>query len=132
MGSSSRLLILYYAATVLFLLLDFAAGINVRLAFLDDLPGARVAYYLVCFACLGLMLSRPSWTAFISAFESLVTLCALIIAMGMRTLLVTDRMIEGGADLVTIEQVVNFLLAGSIAYLAWVRGVNTLIRRKSR
>ena len=128
---ASRLLTFYYAATVLFLLLDFAAGINVRLAFLENLPAARAAYYLVCFACLGLMLWRPAWTEIISAFESLVTLAALIIGMGMRTLLASDRMLEGGADPLTVEQVINFLLAGGIAYIAWVRGINALIRRSS-
>ncbi|MBT8087721.1 MAG: hypothetical protein KJO46_06770 [Gammaproteobacteria bacterium] len=127
-----RLLMPYYAATVLFLLLDYVAGINVRLAFLDDLPYARAGYYLVCFTCLGLMLWRPAWTELISAFESLVTLVALIIGMGVRTLLVTDRMLEGTANLVTIEQLINFLLAGAIAYIAWVRGINTLVRRNSR
>ncbi len=122
----------YYAATAVFLLLDYVAGINVRLAFLDNLPGARAAYYLVCFTCLGLMLWRPAWTELISAFESLVTLIALIIGMGMRTLTVTDRMLEGTADLVTVEQLINFLLAGTIAYIAWVRGINTLVRRNYR
>jgi hypothetical protein len=128
---ASRLLTLYYAGTVVFLLLDFFAGINVRLAFLADLPNARLAYYGVCFACLGLMLWRPAWTEIISAFESLVTMVALIISMGMRALLATDRMFEGSAELLTIEQVVNFLLAGGIAYIAWVRGINSLIRRNS-
>lgn len=128
---ASPLLTLYYAATVVFLLLDFFAGINVRLAFLADLPNARLAYYVVCFGCLGLMLWRPAWTEIISAFESLVTMVALIISMGMRALLATDRMLEGSAELLTMEQVVNFLLAGGIAYVAWVRGINSLIRRNS-
>ena len=129
---ASNLLKTYYALTVVFLLLDYGAGINVRLAFLDDLPEARAAYYMVCFTCLALMLWRPSWTELISAFESLVTLVALIIGMGMRTLTVTDRMLEGTANLVTIEQLINFLLAGGIAYIAWVRGINTLVRRNYR
>lgn len=130
--NAGRLLVLYYAATMLFLLLDYTAGINVRLAFLDDLPAARAGYYLVCFTCLGLMLWRPAWTELISAFESLVTLVALIIGMGMRTLIATDRMLDDAADPVTVEQLVNFLLAGGIAYIAWVRGINTLNRRSSR
>jgi hypothetical protein len=121
---------LYYMATIVFLLLDFAAGVNVRVAFLDNLAGARVAYYLVCFACLGLMLWRPAWTEIIGAFESLVTLVALIIAMGMRVLLYSEPMLDGTAAPVTVEQIINFLLAGTVAYLAWVKGINALLRRK--
>lgn len=87
---------------------------------------ARAAYYGVCFTCLGLMLWRPAWTALISAFESLVTLSALIISMGMRTLLVTDRVLETGAGLVTMPEIYNFLISGSVAYIAWVKGINRL------
>jgi len=123
---TSKILILYYAATVIFLMLDFALGFNVRLAFLEPYPEARVAYYGVCFACLGLMLWRPTWTVLISAFESLITLSALIISMGMRALLVTDSMLETGGGLVTMPEIYNFLLSGAVAYLAWVRGINQI------
>jgi hypothetical protein len=46
----------YYGATVFFLLLDYVFGLNVRLAFLDALPAAKLAYYGICFFCFGLML----------------------------------------------------------------------------
>ena len=120
---ASRILVLYYAATVVFLVLDFALGVNVRVAFLEPLPMARIGYYGVCFACLALMIWRPAWTVLVGAFESLVTLSALIISMGMRTLLMTDRVLETGTGLVTMPEIVNFLIAGSVAYIAWLRGV---------
>ena len=123
---TSKILILYYAATVVFLMLDFIFGFNIRLAFLEPYPAGRIAYYGICFFCLGLMLWRPHWTVLISAFESLVTLSALIISMGMRTLLVTDRMLETGGGLVTMPEIYNFLLSGAVAYIAWVRGVSQL------
>jgi hypothetical protein len=123
---SSRILVLYYAATVVFVVLDFALGFNVRLAFLESLPMARIAYYSVCFTCLALMLWRPAWTVLISAFESLVTLSALIIGMGMRTLLLTDRMLETGRGFVTMPEIYNFLISGGIAYIAWVKGIKRL------
>ena len=85
-----------------------------------------MAYYGICFVCLGLMLWRPAWTVLISAFESLVTLSALIIGMGIRTLLVTDQMLETGGGLVTMPEIYNFLISGAVAYVAWVRGVNQL------
>lgn len=125
-ADTSKILILYYAATVVFLMLDFIFGFNIRLAFLEPYPAGRIAYYGICFFCLGLMLWRPHWTVLISAFESLVTLSALIISMGMRTLLVTDRMLETGGGLVTMPEIYNFLLSGAVAYIAWVRGVSQL------
>ena len=127
---SGKILVLYYAATIVFLMLDFALGFNIRLAFLEPHPAARMAYYGICFVCLGLMLWRPGWTVLISAFESLVTLSALIIGMGMRTLLVTDQMLETGGGLVTVPEIYNFLLSGGVAYLAWVRGISELRKRK--
>ena len=124
--ASSRILLAYYAATAAFLLLDVVWGFNVRLAFLETVPVARAAYYGVCFTCLGLMLWRPAWTVLIGAFESLVTLSALIISMGMRTLLLTDQMLETGTGYITLAEIYNFLIAGSMAYVAWVKGLNSL------
>ncbi len=123
---SSKILVLYYAATIVFVVLDYALGFNVRLAFLESLPMARIGYYAVCFTCLALMLWRPAWTVLISAFESLVTLSALIIGMGMRVLLPTDRVLETGTGFITMPEIYNFLISGGIAYIAWVKGIKHL------
>ena len=125
-SAAANTLVLYYAATALFIVLDFAVGFNVRLSFLEPYPGARMAYYGVCFFCLVLMIWRPAWTEFIGAFESLITLAALILSMGMRAIIVTDTRLEGTVDLVTIPEIINFLLAGGIAYIAWAIGIRRL------
>lgn len=130
--ASSRVLVLYYAATAVFLVLDFALDINVRLAFLEFAPLARALYYGICFACLGLMVWRPRWTTLISAFESLVTLVALILSMAIRTMLVTDQVLETGGGYITYQEILNFLVTGSIAYLAWVKGLNEIRRQMSQ
>jgi hypothetical protein len=126
---SRKLLVLYYAATVLFLVLDFALDFNIRIAFLESLPTARIAYYGVCFTCLALMLWRPGWTVLISAFESLVTLSALIISMGVRTLLVTEQVLESGTGFITMPEIYNFMISGGVAYVAWFHGVNRLKKK---
>ena len=41
-----RILPWYYAATVLFLLLDYGFGVNVRIAFLEPFPAARLAEWM--------------------------------------------------------------------------------------
>ncbi len=64
----------------------------------------------------------------VSAFESLVTLLALIFTMAMRWILVTDLMLETGTDVVTRAEILNFLISGSAAYVAWARGLEELRR----
>lgn len=126
--SAIRILPWYYGATVVFLLLDYLMGINVRVAFLEPLPAARAAYYAICFTCLALMIWRPAWTILIGTFESLVTLVALIFSMALRVMVPTDVIFAENALFVTVQEVINFLIAGSAAYLAWVRGLKELTK----
>ena len=124
----TRLIRFYYAGTVVFLLLDFLFNLNVRIAFLEGHAGLRAAYYGICFVCLALVIWRPAWTAIVGAFESLVSLVALILSFGIRAIFVTDAMIEGTQPFVSVQEVVNFLLAGTIGYLAWMRGIREIQR----
>lgn len=124
--NAQRMLPWYYAASVIFLLLDYVADINIRVAFLEPWPAARAAYYGVCFACLGLMLWRPRWAVLIGSFESLVTLVALILSMAVRVMIPGDAVVGGSAPFVTLQEILNFLIAGSVAYLAWVKGLRAM------
>lgn len=124
----NRILPWYYAATVLFVLLDYGVHINVRVAFLADWPLARLAYYGICFACLALMMWRPNWTTLIGAFESLVTIVALIFGMMTRIMLATDAIVDEHAVILRSEEVFNFLISGSAAYLSWTVGIRELSR----
>ncbi len=123
----------YYAATAVFLLLDYVLGINIRLASLDTLPGWRALYYAACFGCLGLMMWRPAWSLWVTTTESLITLSMLIIAMGTRVFTISDTMLQAGTGFVTAEEVVNFVIAGGAAWVAYTRGAlairNDLNRR---
>jgi len=127
--SMIRILPWYYAATAVFLLLDYVAGVNVRVAFLETLPGARAAYYSICFACLALMIWRPAWTTLIATFESLVTLVALIFSMAVRVMIPIDVIFDENASFVTSQEVVNFVISGSMAYIAWINGLKVLQNR---
>jgi len=123
---SVKMLRIYYAATAVFLLLDYLFGINVRLASLDTLPGWRAAYYAVCFACLGLMVWRPAWSLWIATIESTITLSMLIISMGTRVFTISDSMLTTGTGFVTTEEVINFVIVGGIAWIAWFRGTQAI------
>ena len=116
---------IYYLATVIFLLLDVIFQLNVRIAFFENNPVLRASYYAIIFTCMALILWRPSWTVRISAVESTFVLMALIISMGMRTILVSDAMLEGG-DFVTMPEIINFMISGGIAYVAFTKGMNEL------
>jgi hypothetical protein len=122
------LLRLYYAATALFLLLDYAFGINVRLASLEPFPGWRALYYLFCFGCLGLMLWRPGWSQWIATLESLLTLSMLIIAMGARVMTVSDTLLSTGEGFITSEEIINFIISGGAAWVAYTRGTQAIQR----
>ena len=128
---ADRILPWYYAGTILFLLMDYGFGVNIRLAFLESVPTARLAYYGICFACFALMLWRPAWTTLIGTFESLVTLIALIFAMAARVMLPSDAIFEGTGQFVTIQEIINFVISGSVAYLAWMKGLTQLTSREN-
>ncbi len=120
--SQFSLLRLYYAATAVFIALDYFLNINIRLAALEQAPSWRALYYLFCFACLGLMYWRPAWSAWIATGESLIALSMLIISMALRVTIVSDAMIESGRGAVTMSEVINFMLVSGATYLAYVRG----------
>jgi len=124
-----NVLIVYYAATALFVSLDFGFGINVRAAFLEGTPGLRVGYYILLFACFALMIWRPQWSTLIGTIESLATLVALIINMAMRSMVVTDQMIETGTGFITMPEIINFFIVGGAAYVSYTQGFRQLTNR---
>lgn len=126
MMNIARVLPWYYAATGLFLLLDYGLGVNVRIAFLDQMPAARMAYYGICFACFALMIWRPGWATLIGTFESLVTLVALILSMAIRVMVPNNAIFEENASFVTVQEILNFVISGSVAYFAWLQGLKKL------
>lgn len=109
----------YYAATAGFLLLDLAFGLNVRVAFLEGFEGWRLAYYGICCACFVMVVIRPGWTVAVTAVESLVTIVALIFSVALPAMLHTG-------PLPGLEALVNFIVSGSVAYLAWTRSMTAL------
>ena len=128
---NGNILRLYYAVTAVFLALDYGLDINVRAAFLENTPGLRMLFYVVLFACFALTIWRPAWTTLIGTVESVVTLAALIINMAMRSMVVTDAMLETGGGVVTMSEIVNFLLSGTAAYISYIQGFRQLTSRST-
>ncbi|MGI9220404.1 MAG: hypothetical protein ACR2QS_05145 [Woeseiaceae bacterium] len=125
--SQKNILLSYYGGTLVFLLLDVALGLSIRIAFLDANTSFRMMYYGFCMACFLLMIWKPALTVLIGAIESLITLAALIVVMGLRVMLPTEQMIEAGTGFVTMPELLNFAIAGGIAYIAWTGGMKELL-----
>ncbi len=116
----------YYAATVLFVFLDFGLDFNVRAAFLENAPNLRLVFYVVLFGCFALTVWRPAWSNVVGLVESVVTLAALIINMALRSMMVTHDVFATGTGPVTMAEVVNFMIAGGAAYVSYINGVRAL------
>lgn len=122
----TRLLRAYYLATLVFLALDLVFGLNVRIAFFEGATTLKALYYAVCFGCAGLVLWKPAIAVVVGTFESLFSLVALILNMGIRTLGGTMALAEGGVDFVTFPELANFLIVGMVGYYSWQHGMRQL------
>jgi hypothetical protein len=113
----ARLIRWYYLGTPAFYLADRFFGLNVRVAFLDQWPAGRTAYYLFAFF-LGLVAwRRPAWTAQLGLLESGANVALLILSVMVWYLGVLEA---AGSDLGRLETVapetlVNFVFAAGIA-----------------
>ena len=129
--SLPSLFAVYYAATLAFAFFDFFFGLNVRLTFLAEWPSGRALYYVFCVLCFLLIWRFPAWSGVVAAVESLVNLSALIISMALKVIVVTDEMIDAGRGAITLAELLNFLLSGSVGYLALTVRSAALQRRLS-
>ncbi|MDJ0653345.1 MAG: hypothetical protein QNJ40_04255 [Xanthomonadales bacterium] len=122
--TAGRLVMGYYAATLLFLFLDFGLSVNVRLAFLESAPAWKGAYYAFCMACAGVMYWRPDLRLIIGAVEGLMTMVGLIFSMYLGYTLAG---VSGFGEV--LQVLLNYAISGFFAYLSWARGLSALAAR---
>ena len=123
MPAATRLSFLrwYYIATPLFWLVGVIWSVNVRVAFLDDFPVGRNAYYLVCFVLGIVMLRAPQYASRIALAESTANLGLLILSVAVWYL----RMLDWAAGpsvavrAVTPAELVNFALTAVVAGVSY-------------
>ena len=77
----TRLIRAYYLGTPIFLLADLLFGVNVRVAFLDQWPAGKWAYYVLAFALGIIAWRRPELTAKIGLVESGANVALIIISV---------------------------------------------------
>jgi hypothetical protein len=76
---TGRFIRAYYWSTPLFLGLSLVYGLDVRIPFLEAIPGARAVYYGLSFVCGGLVFFRPDWTAAVGYGESMLSTGLLVV-----------------------------------------------------
>jgi hypothetical protein len=118
----------YYLATPLFWLGGLIWGVNVRVAFLDDFPVGRNAYYLLCFVLGILMVRAPTYASRLAFAESAANIALLILSV----LVWYVRMLDwaGGPSVavraVTPTELVSFVLTSVVASVSYaLRGSAT-------
>ena len=118
----------YYIATPLFWLVGVIWGVNVRVAFLDDFPVGRNAYYLLSFVLGIVMLRAPQYASRLAFAESSANLGLLMLSVAVWYL----RMLDWAAGpsvavrVVTPAELVGFVLATVIAAVSYgLRGSAT-------
>jgi len=111
----------YYVATPLFWLVGLIWGVNVRVAFLDDFPAGRNAYYLLCFILGIVMLRAPQYASRLAFAESTANLGLLMLSVAVWYL----RMLDWAAGpnvavrVVTPAELVSFVLTAMVAGVSY-------------
>ncbi len=80
----------YYLATPLFWLAGAIWGVHVRVAFLDDFPAGRNAYYVLCFLIGVVALRAPQYARRLALVESAANLGLLVLSVGLWYLRMLD------------------------------------------
>jgi len=111
----------YYLATPLFWLVGAISGVNVRVAFLDDSPVGRNAYYLLCFVLGVVMLRAPAYASRLAFVESAANLGLLMLSVAVWYFRMLDW--AGGPSVavrvVTPAELVSFVLTTAIATVSY-------------
>ena len=122
----------YYLMTPAFVVLDYAAGINIRIAALDTKPVYKALYYGFCVACGLVVFLRPRASIVVAIVESSVIILITAASLLLPMLVVTVRDIGSDWSLVEafdLKVAVNLVIAGTIAILALRKNVKALTGR---
>lgn len=122
---SIRPLLAYYlGGTPLFFILDAAWALSVRASFFDSLS-ARLAYYGFCLVCGGLVWWFPARARWVGLGESAVSIVLLVVGFMAPILTVTGALTaDPFATIeppVTLEGIINFMIAGTAAWWSFQR-----------
>ena len=115
----------YYYATPLFILLDYLAGINVRVAALDSMPLYKNAYYGFCILCALCIYIFPKYSSIVALLESGINFVMMILLLFLPYAILisnTEDVLSQDWSLpqmFTAQRIVNLTLAGFVAVFAF-------------
>jgi len=111
----------YYLGTPVFWVVGARWGVHVRVAFLDDFPAGRNAYYALCFLIGVVTLRDPRYGSRLAFYESAANLAFLILSVGVWYLRMLDW--AGGPSavvrVVTPAELVNFVLTATVGAVSY-------------
>ncbi len=115
---------LYYLMTPAFILLDYAAGVNVRTAALDGMPLQKNLYYGFCVLCGVIVFVAPRASAVVAIFESIIIVLITMLSMLRPIIEALEQVanLEGdwrAAETIGFEGGTNVLMATMIAVIAF-------------
>ncbi len=115
----------YYYATPLFILLDYLAGINVRVSALDAMPLYKYAYYGFCILCALCIYISPKYSPIVALLESGINFLMIIFLLFLPyAILISNTEDVLSQDwsfpqMFTAQRIVNLAFAGFVAVFAF-------------
>ena len=121
----------YYYATPLFILLDYVAGINIRVAALDAMPLYKNLYYGFCILCALCIYIFPKYSPIVALLESAINYVLMILLLVMpyiRCIMQEDILGQGWqtVEALNAEHILNLTFAGIVAVLAFRASIGRL------
>ena len=121
----------YYYITPLFIVLDYIWGVNVRVNVLDSTPLYKSLYYGFCILCGLGMYIVPQFSAVVALFESTINFTMTVLGLFSPYVqyLYTDDVLSADwevAGALSIERIVNLVLAGSVAIFVFRQSIRTI------
>ena len=124
----------YYLITPAFIVLDYAAEINIRVAALDATPRFKILYYGLCVVCGLAAFFRPRVSMVVAVFDS-----SIIILITLRSLLRPMLQVLAGASDISrdwslveafdLKMALNVVIVGTVGIVAFRASVKALTGR---
>ncbi len=125
---------LYYLVTPAFIVLDYWAGVSVRVAVLDGLPTYKNLYYGFCVLCGVLVYLLPASSAVVALVESSINILLTVLSVFLlyvHTLMSYDALTQPSNPMPVFDTSygINLLLSGGIAIIAFKESSEALSRQ---
>jgi hypothetical protein len=124
----------YYSLTLVFALLDWTMGANVRAVGLENAPVLRAGYYGACLLCAVVIHYRPLWGTPITLLESSLNVGVLVLSVFVAYYGMVDT-IEGPEPFtnpIDGRFMINFAISGGAGAVVFYQSLHSLGLQGSR